>query len=393
MKTPLIMPIGRLLFFLLFQVSLLSFGQINVIPLKSGTPSPEKDGLIYSLPRNVIKVELEVVKTENFRGPYAAFAAKLLGLTGVIEENSTSFEIGMVQLSSSAEADPDQVYFIETDAKSKNAGSFMVSLSDEGFIRGFTDISSTKKEVKNALATGDSGSESLNPFRDLLEPVLIEKVDTIFRRISIDTTTVVEKVLKKSILEKMPEQQAREIADLINKIQDNKFSLITGDQEVNYSRESFEFMLQQLNKLEKEYLALFKGTSKKSKQVYTWYVTPQSSKEESLETICRFSKLKGVSDKSTSTGDAVSLVIAPLNRNKVIEDLVKQRNQVSKKVHGFYYRIPEKSQVTLRVGGVAVAEAEMIISQMGEVTFLPSANIRDVRFHPESGAIMQLILE
>jgi hypothetical protein len=393
MKTIRIKPIGLLLFIMLFQVSLFSFGQLNVVPFKSGNLSPEKDGVIYSLPRNVIKVQLEIVKTESFRGPYAAYAAKLLGLTRVIEENAIGYEIGKIELSSFSESDPDQIYFVEFDGRSKNAGSFMLTLSDEGFIGGYTDISSVNKEVRNAMASGDFSNENLKPFRDLLKPVLIEKVDTIIRRISVDTATFEEKVLKKSIFEKMPEQQAREIADLIYKIQDSKFNLITGDQEVNYSRESFEFMLEQLNKQEKEYLALFKGTNKKTQQVYTWYITPPSSREGTLETICRFSKAGGVSDKSTSVGESVSLVISPMNRNKTIEDFIKQRNQAVKKVHGFYYRIPEKSEVTLRVGGNAVAEGQMLISQMGVVTFLPTANIKDIRFHPESGAIKQVISE
>lgn len=393
MKTIRIKPIGLLLFIMLFQVSLLSFGQLNVVPFKSGNLSAEKDGIIYSLPRNVIKVKLEIVKTESFRGPYAAYAAKLLGLTRVIEENAVVYEIGKIELSSFPESDPDQIYFVEFDTRSKKSGSFMLSLSDDGFIGGYTDVSSVSKEVRNAMASGDFSNENLKPFRDLLKPVLIEKVDTIIRRISVDTATFEEKVLKKSIFEKMPEQQAREIADLIYKIQDSKFNLITGDQEVNYSRESFEFMLEQLNKQEKEYLALFKGTSKKTKQVYTWYVTPPSSREGMLETICRFSKAAGVSDKSTSVGESVSLVISPANRNKTIEDFVKQRNQAVKKVHGFYYRIPEKSQVSLRLGGTAIAEEQMVISQMGVVTFLPAANIKDVRFHPESGAIIQVISE
>lgn len=393
MKISLIAQTGRLLLLMLFQVTLLSFGQVNVVPFKSGKLSAEKDGILYSLPRNVIKVQMEVVKTESYRGPYAAYAAKLLGLTRVIEENSTIYEIGGIDLSSFSESDPEQVYFVEFDAKSKNDGSFKLTLSDDGYIGGYTDISSSNKKAGSEMASGDYSNENLKPFRDLLKPVLIEKVDTIIRRISVDTSTFEEKVLKKSIIEKMPEQQAREIADLIYKIQDSKFNLITGDQEVNYSRESFEFMLEELNKLEKEYLALFKGTSKKTKQVYTWYVTPQSSREGTLETICRFSKTKGLSDKSTTFGESVSLVVSPLNRNKAIEDFVKSRDQFDKKVHGLYYRIPEKSQVTLRVGGTAIAESPMVISQMGVVTFLPAANIKDVRFHPERGAIIQLISE
>lgn len=393
MKTHSFITFNRLLFLIFFQISFLSYSQINVVPFNGGKPSSEKDGIIYSLPRSVVKVQLEIIKTDNFKGPYADYAAKLLGLTDVIRDNSTTYEIGSVNLTSYAEADPNQFYFIEIDDKVKDNRSLMVALSEDGFISGFADIGPVKKELKNAMASGDFSNESLKPFRDLLKPVLIEKVDTVIRRISIDTTTVEEKVLKRSISEKTPDQQAREAADLIYRIEDSKFSLITGYQEVNYSRESLEFMLGQLNKMGKEYLALFKGTSGKSIQVLTFYVTPGSSKEGTLETICRFSKTKGITDKSTTTGESVSLVVTPLNQNKAIEDFVRQREQSSKKIHGFYYRIPEKSMVTLRVSGLPVAEEQMLISQMGLVTFLPAGNMSNTRFHPENGSVLNAVSE
>ncbi len=393
MKTKRFNAVLSLFFLIFFLISFSGSGQINVVPFNGGKPATDKDGIIYNLPRNVIKVQLEIVKIENFRGPFADYAPKLLGLSGIIAENSVSYEIGKINLTSLAEADPDQFYFIEIDDKVKDSRSLMVNLTEEGFISGFTDIGPVKKEVRNALKTGDYSNESLKPFRDLLKPVLVEKVDTVIRRISIDTTTIEEKVLKRSISEKTPEQQAREVADLIYRIEDNKFSLITGYQEVNYSRESLEYMLEQLNIMEQEYLELFKGTIRKSSQVYTYFVTPEASKDGSLETICRFSKTKGLIEKSSSAGESVSLIITPLNKNKAIEEFVQQRDKTVKKVRGFYYRIPEKSLLTLRVGGVPVIEEQMLICQFGMVTYLPSANMSNVGFHPATGAISHAVAE
>jgi len=377
---------------LLFNAAI-TYGQMNVVPFSSGKPSPEKDGIIYSLPRNVIKIQIEVLKRENFKGPFSEFAGKMLGLTNVIIENSTSYKLGTVMMTSLAEVDPQQFYFVEIDDKVKDSRSLMITMSEAGYISGFADIGQNKKDVRNALVSGDFSNENLKPFRDLLKPVLIEKVDTVIRRISIDTTTVEEKVLKRSISEKTPEQQAREAADLIYRIEDNKFSLITGYQEVNYSRESLEFMIDQLNKMEKEYLAMFKGLTRESQQVYTYYVTPEPSTDGTLETICRFSKTKGISDEAGTSGESVSLVVTPLNQNKAIEDFVKQRDQVARKLHGFYYRVPEKTLITLRVGGIPVAEQQMLISQLGIITFLPAGNMSNVRFDAETGNVIQAVSE
>lgn len=393
MKTKRYISDFRIIILIFLLISVKSYGQLNVVPFNGGKPSTEKDGIIYNLPRSVIKVQLEIVKIENFRGPFADYAPKLLGLTSIIAENSVNYEIGRINMTPLAEADPDQYYFIEIDDKVKDSRSLMVNLTEEGFISGFADIGPVKKEVRNSLRTGDYGNENLKPFRDLLKPVLVEKVDTVIRRISIDTTTIEEKVLKRSISEKNPEQQAREVADLIYRIEDNKFSLITGYQEVNYSRESLEYMLEQLNTMEKEYLELFKGTIRKSSQVYTYYVTPEASKDGSLETICRYSKTKGLIEKSSSAGESVSLIITPLNKNKAIEEFVQQREKAVKKVRGFYYRIPEKSLLTLRVGGVPVIEDQMLISQFGLVTYLPAANMSNVNFNPFNGSISSAVAE
>jgi len=379
------------LFTLVFAAS--ANAQINVVPFASGKPSAEKDGLIYCLPRTVLQIELTVTRTETFKGPYADFAQKMLGISGVITENSLSYEITLAGIEAIAEADPDQFYFIEIDDKVKESKSLMLSLSDKGFIAGITDIAGVKKEIRLAAATGDYSNTALSPFRDLLKPIQIEKVDTVIRRISIDTTTVEEKVLKRSVSVKTPEQQAREAADLIYRIEDNKFSLITGYQEVNYSKESIEFMLSQLNRMETEYMALFKGTTRVSVQTYTFTVVPTASKDGSLETVCRFSKSKGISDKASSAGESVSVIVSPLEQNKAISEFLTQRDQMVRKARGFYYRIPGKASVSVRVGGISIQNQEMVIGQLGQVTFLPAGNLSNVRFDPLTGNIRSAVLE
>ncbi|MFH1118743.1 MAG: DUF4831 family protein [Bacteroidota bacterium] len=393
MKTFKFIPDFRLTILVLFQIASVSYGQINVVPFSSGNPSSEKEGMIYCLPRSVIKIQIEITKSESFKGPYADYAAKLLGITDIIDKNSVYYEFGNIELSSFAEIDPEQFFFIEMDDKDRDSRSLLIALSETGFISSFDEIPKIKREVRNTTSFGENSLETPKPFRDLLKPVLIEKVDTVIRRISIDTTTIEEKVLKRSVSEKTQDQQAREAADLIYRIEDNKFSLITGYQEVNYSRESLEFMLEQLNKMEKEYLALFKGYMRKTYLVYTYFVTPEAEKEGILETICRFSKTNGVSDKSGASGESVSLIVTPLKQNFAIEDFVKQRGQVIRKQHGLFYRIPEKTQVAVRVGGMLMAEKQMMVSQMGLVTFLPAKNISNVRFDAETGTITQAISE
>ena len=381
---------------ILFLLLILKAGQaqFSVEPFNPATTDPAKDGIIYSLPRNVIRLELEVIKTEKFKGPYSQYATRLLGLTEVIAENSVNYSLGQVRVSAFAEPDPRLTFFIDFGNKPKKAVPMLLSLSEEGYITGFTEFQSMDQGKSGKGQPVVPGrNEDIKPFRDLLKPVMIEKVDTIFRRINVDTISKVEKILKKSILEKMPEQQAKEIADQIYKIQESKFNLISGDQEVNYSRESIEYMVTKLSELESEYLEMFKGSSIVTVETHVFFVTPQSSPEGYLETVCRFSKASGISVKSATSGEALNLVVTPVAVNKSMEEFIRQRNQVEKKSKGLYYRIPGKSIVSLRLGGDILYEDQRNISQMGYVTFLPANGIKDVRFYPGSGVLNSFISE
>jgi hypothetical protein len=389
---PSVLRITGILFLLLILKA--SQAQFSVEPFDPTTADPAKDGIIYSLPRNVLRIEIDVVKKEEFKGPYSQYSTRLLGLTDVIQENTISFSLGDVRISSYAEPDPRLTYFIDLGNKSKKAASMLLSLSDEGYITGFSEVQNAdqgKAKARQPVVSGET--DNIRPFRDLLKPVMIEKVDTIFRRINVDTISKVEKILKKSILEKMPEQQAKEIADQIYKIQESKFNLISGDQEVNYSRESIEYMISKLSELEKEYIEMFKGTSIVKVETHVFYVTPQSSPEGYLESICRFSKATGISEKSSASGEAVNLVVTPVTMSKSMETFINQRNRVEKKLKGLYYRIPCKSVVSLRLGGGVLYEEQRNISQMGYVTFLPASGIGDVQFHQSSGSLIKLITE
>ena len=66
-------------------------------------------------------------------------------------------------------------------------------------------------------------------------------------------------ILKRTMVEKSPEQKAREAADFISKIKEDRFNLLTGYQEVSYNQETLEYMDTQLKLLEKEYMKLFTG--------------------------------------------------------------------------------------------------------------------------------------
>jgi len=373
-----------LIFSLLFFSFSESKAQLNVIPFSKGILTPEMDGIIYSLPRNIVCVEISVVKTELVKGPFADYALKYLGLAKINNENVTRYSIDNVVVSMLAEPDPEQQYFVALSPKSKQASQITLALTENGIISGFSEIRKVNSKSESSVG---SGSQTNQLFKDLLQPTMLERVDTIIRRISVDTTTIEEKIIRRSVSEKSADQMARETAEAIRKIDENIFNLTIGYQEVNYSKESLEFMISELRKTQNEYLRLFKGSSRITTTTHKFYVTPQPSEEGLLESLCKFSAIGGILPKNSPSGENINLTITPFDRNKNLADFAKQRDQVAKKNRGLYYRIPQQSRVQVSSGVNVLFENIELISQLGIVTYLPANAYGEVVFNPITGAI------
>lgn len=366
-----------------FSIFISSIGQVVSYPINSIEINPSSEGFYYALPSHTVKIDVRVKKTEKFKGKYSDYATKLLGITEVITKDATFYEIENIKVRTITQVDSNNIYYAQIPAKLEDNRTFIVNLTELGLL---SDISVTDKTNINSTYS------PAKPFRDLLKPVLIEKVDTIIRRVSIDTTIIEEKVLKRSISEKSNEQQAREIADLIYRIEDSKFSLVTGYQEVNYSKESLKFMLDKLNTMEREYLAFFKGSVIESETVYTYYYTPMNKLQESLNTLFRFSATEGITEIDSRSGDAINISIVPDNMFVKVRDIEKKRFDAKRKGKGLFYRIPESVNIRIVTGNKILASERSLISQMGIVSFLPYNNLSHVGFS-ESGSLKSLILE
>lgn len=362
-------------------------GQVNVVPFGKGMPAAEKNGIFYALPRNVIKVQLSVSKTEAFKGPYADFAAKYLGLSSFIAKNSVEYSIVDVNIEVLAETDPEQYYFVELDEKAKSGRSLIFAMNEQGFISGYSDASKMPGRKQLTADGKPLSSGTGSPFIDLFQPRVLEKVDTIIRRISVDTSTFEDVFIKRSVSERSAEQLAKEAAELIRKIDDNKFNLITGYQEVNYSKDAMEFMISQLEKTKQEYLALFRGVSRTSIAKHVFYVTPGNDQEGMLETVCGFSGSEGITARNTPGAESVSLLIESMNQISSIREFITQREAPLKGKRGLHYRIPEKARISLKSGNRILEQKEAMISQLGMVTFLPAGIFSYVKLNSLSGGI------
>jgi hypothetical protein len=380
-----------------FAIVMAAVAQINVVQIDNSAAPATREGIFYSLPRTVVKVEVKIDRVENYKGPYADYALRYLGLKNVVPANAVEYKISGIYISTYAEPDPDQYYFVELGEKSsKGEKAGLLGLSDAGLILGTIPVcdadgtapESKKTEEMPMDADKDAFGELFKYSADIS---IFEKVDTIIRKINIDTMTVERLYYKRTIVEKSPEQKAKEAADFITRIKDNRFNLISGFQEVNYNRETLEYMDAQLKTMEKEYLKLFTGISLHKSMTFTYKYIPVPNQINTEIPIFKYLKSKGVIDLDEPGGKVVTIRIQRVGNTNAVAGYLKKAEKETK-LHGFSYRIPELARVTVKLDENTQQETQCLISQLGVVTYLP-ANKWKVQFHPQTGGIKALEIE
>jgi hypothetical protein len=360
-----------------------AYTQINVLKVGHDLIEPATDGFFYSLPRTGVRVDIEVKKTQKIKGPYSEFADKYLGLSQVVNLNSTEFEISAIQLSIVNSPDPEEYYFVKSTGSKKDRQSLEIFLSENGALIG---VEGNGRKISNDSDLKTMSSSRLS-VAEISNPTMFERVDTVIRRISVDTTTIEQKVFKKISSAKTPEQKAKEAADFILKLDESMFNLINGYQEVSYEKGTMEYMYSQMDKLKNDYLQLFKGVTGVSRERFSFTYFPTKENEPMAVTLCRFSLSKGIIEKSLNSGDQIQLEIQSLDRLKGIRNFIAQRNSNVSKEKGIYYRIPEDALISIKIGGQVRLESQFPINQMGVVTFLPSTSTNNLELYNNTGGL------
>jgi hypothetical protein len=374
------------------------FAQLKAYHINNTDVPPGQQGVVYALPRTVVNIDVTIDRIENYKGPYADYALRYLGLKNVVMNNAVEYAISDITITTSPEPDPEQYYFVEVGAKlAKGQKAGLLSLSDAGLILG-TIPEPVDSVVKTIIL--DKGAETpMVSEKDIFPEVfkyyadvsVFEKVDTIIRKVSIDTMTMERQYLKRTMVEKSPEQKAKEAADFISKIKDNRFNLITGYQEVNYNKETLEYMDTQLKVMEKEYMKLFTGISVHKTLKFHYKYIPIANQINTEIPIFKFSRTQGTMDLDEAGGKVITIKIQRVgNTNNVSSYLGRAPKE--EKEQGIYYRIPELARVIVKLDQNTSEETQCLVNQLGLVTNLPADKWK-ARFHKETGGIKGLVIE
>jgi hypothetical protein len=320
------------------------------------------NSLVYALPRTNIEISVEIIRDKYIPGPYVRYADEHLSIQDVSAREETSYSIGTVSMKQMIEADYEYMYALPVPEKSTLDASFL-ALSSEGLIFSLHDPT----EIMVDFVSTSFENYQLYPDRLPSSPLDSQK-EFIMERVQTDSGFVSIPVQQNIVEKKDDYSKAKEASNFIFSLRKRRFELITGDVENAFSGSSLKDALQEINRLEKEYLSLFIGKHFVENRVFRFYVCPDNTELMSTKAypVFHFSKFEGVLPEATRTTEPFVLNITPSGKINYVEGIENKT-----KMANIYYRIPETVTVQLQYGKEEVCSGRMQIYQMGKEFVLP----------------------
>ncbi len=367
------MNLKKIKLLILFSLTAItSFAQITVVTADKG-PASNGDGLYYSLPATLFKVEVDLKKTERLPGPLADYCQNYLGTSDYIKEASTDFLVVDESVKPMTIADEKASYYVAfSDKSSKEDKTPVIELTPLGTLKS-VNMGQTKQDEQRDVNVEENRTiilgDAAEGFRYEAQYNRKKKIDTVIRKITIDTMTINKFLFKTSWVDKSKEERAEEAAQQIRSIRESRFNLLTGYHEVNFG-ESLLYMDRQLQKLEQQYLELFLGKEKITFEHHVFYVVPNNDNlDQSL--------------LSAEDGKKLVLKVRPQ-----AESMVKPMTATLSNV--IYYRIPAQAVISLVYNGNELFKDIFPVSQLGVVTGV-SVLKAGVEFDPATGVPVKII--
>lgn len=355
---------------LLFVLAALNVNAQYITNYAKNVNNQETDGFYYHLPRNIIKVDFTIEKTQNVKGKYYSYAKELLNTDKYIKDNKTTFVIKSVNINTFTEADPNCVFYVSTvaDEKNKESISLNMELNSEGIISvfgGLTNPTETKQEVimENTLPDVD---------KQLADFYYIPNQD------DDDEDELSTRLTDHEI--------ALAVIEEIKNLRIAYFDLITGYQEVNYGN-TINYMVEQIKELENEYLSMFIGKTYSETYTQTFYIIPEEGKNSVI--LGKFSETDGFNNK---VGESVKINFTDISVSSNINKLSKDEIESVAYNNKLFYRNPANVTIQIISGEKKIAENRMKISQLGTVSLIPIHKMK-LTFDTNSGQILSIIKE
>lgn len=308
----------------------------------------------YALPQTTISMEVEAAQERFFAGPYAKYAEKYLGIKAE-EQDRITYQVTDIKLTPCIEADQSARYTVTLP----KSGNVFLQMTAQGLIStndgGFGKETTWRFPSLNGGGYADKGV-SLN---------LTSESNVLYRKADKDERFGSLSVSQDMMVSKSTEQRAKETAELIVKLRNTRIAIITGDTDADYSGGSLEAAIDEITRLEKEYMSLFIGYSEYQTQKVCFDVVPKDNSRNHIYVAFRLSDTDGLVSADDVSGKPYLLDI-------VSEGIAApQSAQKGSAKASIYYRIPAICNVKLTDGANLLLQTRIPIYQFGTTASYP----------------------
>lgn len=309
----------------------------------------------YALPQTSLTFDVEAVQEKFYAGPYAKFAQKYLGVE-VRQQDECTYKLAGVKVTPCVEADQSRRYVVALSSKNASASAYL-KLTSQGLVAasdgGFGNESVWRFPVQTSGDFSDKGvssnytSESATLYQNV-------KQEDAYGRVTVQQDMVVEKSLEK---------KAQEAADMIFSLRKTRVQIVTGDTDANYSGAAMESALNEISRLEKEYLTMFIGYSEYQTQNKRFDMVPVND-GSTIAVAFRLSDTEGLLPADNVSGKPYFVDIVP-------QEIVSTSDGKAKGNNGIMYRIPAICNVKLSDGVNVLLQSRLPIYQYGVTKSYP----------------------
>ncbi len=158
------------------------------------------------------------------------------------------------------------------------------------------------------------------------------------------------------------EENARIAADQIFKIRKSRYELVAGEAGENVFGAGLANALEELNRMEEEYLSLFLGRQLNTTLVKQYKVTPASDKRTYV--VCRFSNTEGLLPEDDLSGSPIIL------ETKAMNTVSTEGLNVQAKPSKSAYRIADDTSCRIIFNNSEIGSATIPVYQFGQTVYI-----------------------
>lgn len=322
--------------------------RITLLALTLGLSLPAgAQEITYALPNTVFTVKVTVQQDQFFAGPYAAYAKPFLNMEAD-EQDSESCSLVSAEIITRMEADQKNLCVTDADNAS------LLALSAQGLIALQNKADAPSAQWRFLPPTGVRFDGSItSPTRE--ETRITYKIMQ-----TEDGEQLQIPIEHKAIQAKTLEDKAAEAAEMILTLRRDRLNIVSGNTDASYSGEAMGTAIRELDRMEAEYLKLFRGYTISRTMKASFDIIPDPTAALHRYLAFRLTDSGPVPDGVKGT--PYYLELEP-------EEMVFRADNEKKakgKDSGIRYRLPVICKVKFTRDGVRLAEIREPVYQLGK---------------------------